>query len=146
MSQPLQPPLADGSLLAAIDLGSNSFHLIVARVEHGEMRPVEALAEKVQLGAGLVDGKLSAEAIARGLDCLARFAQMLGSVDPERIRVVGTNALRMADNRREFTLPAQRILGAPVDVVYGREEARLVYLHLPGRTDSRGARGCDLRT
>ena len=128
MSQPLQPPLADGSLLAAIDLGSNSFHLIVARVEHGEMRPVEALAEKVQLGAGLVDGKLSAEAIARGLDCLARFAQMLGSVDPERIRVVGTNALRMADNRREFTLPAQRILGAPVDVVYGREEARLVYL------------------
>ncbi|MDP4916577.1 MAG: Ppx/GppA family phosphatase [Haliea sp.] len=123
-----QTPLADGSLLAAVDLGSNSFHLIVARIEHGEMRPVEALAEKVQLGAGLVEGRLSDEAIARGLDCLARFAQMLGSVDPERLRIVGTNALRLAHNRREFTVPAQRILGAPVDVVYGREEARLVYL------------------
>ena len=123
-----QEPLADGSLLAAIDLGSNSFHLIVARVEHGEMRPVEALAEKVQLGAGLADNRLSPDAIERGLDCLARFAQMLGSVDAERIRVVGTNALRVADNRRDFTRPAQQILGAPVDVVYGREEARLVYL------------------
>ncbi|MDO8863215.1 Ppx/GppA phosphatase family protein [Haliea sp. E1-2-M8] len=121
-------PLPDGSLLAAVDLGSNSFHLIVARVEHGEMRPVEVLAEKVQLGAGLVDNRLSPEAIERGLDCLARFAQMLGSVEAERIRVVGTNALRVADNRREFTRPAQQILGAPVDVVYGREEARLVYL------------------
>lgn len=121
-------PLPDGSLLAAIDLGSNSFHLIVARAEHGEMRPVEVLAEKVQLGAGLVDNRLSQAAIDRGLDCLARFAQMLGSVDAERIRVVGTNALRVADNRRDFTRPAQQILGAPVDVVYGREEARLVYL------------------
>ena len=121
-------PLPDGSLLAAIDLGSNSFHLIVARVEHGEMRPVEVLAEKVQLGAGLVDNRLSPDAIERGLDCLARFAQMLGTVSTERIRVVGTNALRVADNRREFTRPAQQILGAPVDVIYGREEARLVYL------------------
>jgi exopolyphosphatase / guanosine-5'-triphosphate,3'-diphosphate pyrophosphatase len=121
-------PLPDGSLLAAIDLGSNSFHLIVARVEHGEMRPVEVLAEKVQLGAGLVDNRLSPDAIERGLDCLARFAQMLGSVSAERIRVVGTNALRVADNRRDFTGPAQQILGAPVDVIYGREEARLVYL------------------
>lgn len=128
MESPAHEPLSDGSLLAAIDLGSNSFHLIVARVEHGEMRPVEALAEKVQLGAGLADNRLSPEAIERGLDCLARFAQMLGSVDAERIRVVGTNALRVADNRRDFTGPAQQILGAPVDVVYGREEARLVYL------------------
>lgn len=121
-------PLPHGSLLAAIDLGSNSFHLIVARVKHGEMRPVEVLAEKVQLGAGLVDNRLSPDAIERGLDCLARFAQMLGSVSAERIRVVGTNALRVADNRRDFTGPAQQILGAPVNVIYGREEARLVYL------------------
>jgi exopolyphosphatase/guanosine-5'-triphosphate,3'-diphosphate pyrophosphatase len=65
----------DGSLLAAIDLGSNSFHLLIARVEHGEIRPVEALAEKVQLGAGLEDQRLSAVAINRGLECLARFGQ-----------------------------------------------------------------------
>ncbi|MEM8662037.1 MAG: Ppx/GppA family phosphatase, partial [Pseudomonadota bacterium] len=62
--------LPDGSLLAAIDLGSNSFHLIVAKVEHGELRPVEALAEKVQLGAGLENERLSDAAIGRGLECL----------------------------------------------------------------------------
>ena len=120
--------LAEGSLLAAIDLGSNSFHLLIARIEHGAMRPVEALAEKVQLGAGLEDDQLSQDAIDRGLACLGRFAQLLGSVTPERVRVVGTNALRMARNRRDFTLPASRILGTRVDVIYGREEARLIYL------------------
>lgn len=121
-------PLPEGSLLAAIDLGSNSFHLIVARVEHGEVRPVETLAEKVQLGAGLENNLLSRESIDRGLQCLARFGQLLGSVEPERLRVVATHTLRVADNRRDFTRPAREILGAPVDVVYGREEARLVYL------------------
>ncbi|MFV8816206.1 exopolyphosphatase [Haliea sp. E17] len=121
-------PLTDGSLLAAIDLGSNSFHLIIARVEHGEMRPVEVLSEKVQLGAGVVDDQLSEEAIQRGLECLARFAQLLSSVEPERVRVVGTNALRQAHNRRDFTVPAAEILGTRIDVIYGSEEARLVYL------------------
>jgi exopolyphosphatase/guanosine-5'-triphosphate,3'-diphosphate pyrophosphatase len=123
-----QQPLPEGSLLAAIDLGSNSFHLIIAKIEHGEMRPVEALAEKVQLGAGLEDGRLSQDAIDRGLECLTRFAQLLGSVEPERVRAVGTNALRVAKNRRAFTKPARKILGTKVDVIYGREEARLVYL------------------
>lgn len=123
-----ETPAPDGSLLAAIDLGSNSFHLIVARVEHGEIRPVEALAEKVQLGAGLEDHLLSAEAITRGLECLARFGQLLGSVEPERLRIVATHTLRVAHNRRDFTRPARALLGSPVDVVYGREEARLVYL------------------
>jgi exopolyphosphatase/guanosine-5'-triphosphate,3'-diphosphate pyrophosphatase len=123
-----QDPLPDGSLLAAIDLGSNSFHLIIAKIEHGEMRPVEALAEKVQLGAGLENGRLSSDAIERGLECLSRFAQLLESVEPKRIRVVGTNALRQAKNRLDFTLPARDILGTRVDVIYGREEARLVYL------------------
>ena len=121
-------PLPDGSLLAAVDLGSNSFHLIIAKTEHGEMRPVDVRSEKVQLGAGLEDGRLSGEAIERGLECLSRFAQMLESVDHDRIRIVGTNALRVAKNRRDFTQPARAILGARVDVVYGREEARLVYL------------------
>ena len=125
---PSANPLPDGSQLAALDIGSNSFHLIVARIEHGEMRPVQVLAEKVQLGAGLKDGSLSHDAIQRGLDCLSRFSQVLQSVETERIRVVGTNALRRAHNRRDFTEPAQRILGCPVDVIYGREEARLVYL------------------
>lgn len=120
--------LPDGSILAALDLGSNSFHLIVARIEHGEMRPVEVLAEKVQLGAGLEHGLLSGAAIQRGLDCLSRFAQLLDSLGPTRIRAVGTNALRQAKNRLDFIMPASEILGTRVDVIYGREEARLVYL------------------
>ena len=128
MEEEEQQPLPEGSQLAAIDLGSNSFHLIIAKIEHGEMRPVEVLAEKVQLGAGLENGELSDEAIERGLECLTRFAQLLDSVEPERIRVVGTNALRVAKNRRDFTKPAKRILGTKVDVIYGHEEARLVYL------------------
>lgn len=123
-----QDVLPEGSQLAAIDLGSNSFHLIIAKIEHGEMRPVEALAEKVQLGAGLENDMLSDDAIQRGLDCLSRFAQLLGSVGPERVRVVGTHALRLAKNRSAFTVPAKRILGTRVDVIYGLEEARLVYL------------------
>lgn len=128
MEVDIQQDLPDGSLLAAIDLGSNSFHLIIAKIEHGEMRPVEALAEKVQLAAGLQNDVLSNEAIQRGLDCLSRFAQLLGTVGPERVRVVGTHALRVAKNRRAFTVPAKRILGTRVDVIYGLEEARLVYL------------------
>jgi len=121
-------PLPEGSLLAALDLGSNSFHLIIAKIDHGELRPVETLAEKVQLGAGLHDGILSEEAIERGLACLTRFAQLLESVDVQRIRVVGTNALRVAKNRWGFTWQARQILGTGVDVIYGAEEARLVYL------------------
>ena len=123
-----QDALPDGSTLAAVDLGSNSFHLIIARKEHGEMRPIEVLAEKVQLGAGLEGGHLSQESMERGLDCLSRFAQLLESIEPQRVRAVGTNALRQAKNRLDFVMPASEILGTRVDVIYGREEARLVYL------------------
>ncbi|MEL7044454.1 MAG: exopolyphosphatase [Pseudomonadota bacterium] len=129
MNEAPKDDLTDGSLLAAVDLGSNSFHLLIARIEHGEIRPTQALSEKVQLAAGLSeDRRLSREAIERGLDCLRRFAQLLKSVEPERLRVVGTSALRRARNRREFTEQARQILAAPIEVIYGREEARLVYL------------------
>ena len=120
--------LPDGAVLAAIDLGSNSFHLIIARVEHEEVRIIETLSEKVQLGAGLRRGELDAAAIQRGIACLSQFKQMLDSVSPFRLRIVGTNALRQARNRRAFTIPAETLLGAPVEVIYGSEEARLVYL------------------
>jgi exopolyphosphatase/guanosine-5'-triphosphate,3'-diphosphate pyrophosphatase len=121
-------PLEEGQLLAAIDLGSNSFHLIVARLEHGELKPIDARGEKVQLAAGLVNRKLSQEAIGRGLECLARFSQVLQRVEPRRLRVVGTSALRQAKNREAFTTAAENLLGVPVDVIYGKEEARLIYL------------------
>src|SRR5690606_23946393 len=89
--------------IAAIDLGSNSFHMVIARVEHGEVRPVERLAETVQLAAGMTDGRLAEAAMARGLECLARFRQALDALAPGDVRVVGTNALRVARNGREFS-------------------------------------------
>jgi len=122
------PSAAEGSLLAAIDLGSNSFHLIIARVEHGEIKPIHTLGERVQLGAGFDNGRLAEEAMERGIDCLTRFAQLLEGVEIASIRVVGTHALRQAKNRRQFTDAAEKLLGVPIDVVYGREEARLIYL------------------
>ena len=116
------------SLLAAIDLGSNSFHLIIAKSDFGELRPVQALAEKVQLGETSSAATLTPGAIDRGLACLERFKQLIDSTAPAKIRIVGTNALRRAKNRLDFIEPAEQILGAPIDVIYGREEARLIYL------------------
>ena len=120
--------MPEGATLAALDLGSNSFHLIVAKVEHQEMRPIETLTEKVQLGAGLKNDLLDTAAMERGLACLARFKQVLNSVEPFRTRVVGTHTLRRARNRHEFTQRAEQLLGVNVEVIYGREEARLIYL------------------
>ena len=119
---------AEGKLLAAIDLGSNSFHMVVARVEHGEARPVEKLADNVQLAAGLEDGYLDDHSIARGLECLARFRQALEMLKPDAVRVIGTNSLRVAKNARRFRHGAEAILGHPLEIISGREEARLVYL------------------
>ncbi|UAW98597.1 exopolyphosphatase [Halopseudomonas nanhaiensis] len=126
MVQTEQP---DFPLVAAIDLGSNSFHMVLARVDHGEIRILERLGEKVQLAAGLNDdGDLSEEAMQRGLDCLRRFAQLINGLPAGAVRVVGTNALREARNRTQFIRQVRQIVGHPVDVVSGREEARLIYL------------------
>lgn len=121
---------SDGQpLVAAIDLGSNSFHMIVARVEQGEIRPVERLGEKVQLAAGLgKDGNISEQAMERGLKCLAQFAQYLSGRPVQAIRVVGTNALRKAKNSADFVEKASKILTQPIEIIAGREEARLIYL------------------
>ncbi len=116
-------------LIAAIDLGSNSFHLIVARMDHGELRPVERIGEKVQLAAGLdEDNNLTEEAMERGLVCLRKLGQYCSDMADASIRVVGTNALRKARNSQEFAQRAEAILGHPVDIIAGREEARLIYL------------------
>ncbi|SDT89467.1 exopolyphosphatase [Halopseudomonas salegens] len=119
----------DHPLIAAIDLGSNSFHMVLARVEQGEIRLLERLGEKVQLAAGLdAEGMLSEDAMQRGLDCLRRFAQLINGLPRGAVRVVGTNALREARNRASFMRPAQQLLGHRVEVISGREEARLIYL------------------
>ncbi len=116
-------------LVAAIDLGSNSFHMIVARVEQGEIRPVERLGQKVQLASGLNGhDEITVEAMERGFSCLEQFAQYLAGHTFHAVRVVGTNALRKARNSKAFVDKAQAILGYPIEIIAGREEARLIYL------------------
>ncbi|WP_447744565.1 exopolyphosphatase [Pseudomonas nicosulfuronedens] len=116
-------------MIAAIDLGSNSFHMVLAKADHGEIRILERLGEKVQLAAGIgEDRMLTEEAMQRGYDCLKQFAQFIHGMPLGSVRVVGTNALREARNRAEFIREADRILGHPVEVISGREEARLIYL------------------
>ncbi len=117
------------SLIAAIDLGSNSFHMVVAKAQNGEIRILERLGEKVQLAAGIdEERKLNEESMQRGLDCLKRFAQLINGMPLGAVRIVGTNALREARNRNEFIVRAEEILGHTVEVISGREEARLIYL------------------
>ena len=125
----MQTEQPDFPLVAAIDLGSNSFHMVLARVDHGEIKILERLGEKVQLAAGLnEDGDLTEESMQRGLDCLRRFAQMINGLPEGAVRIVGTNALREARNRGQFIRQVRQIVGHRVDVVSGREEARLIYL------------------
>lgn len=128
-------------LLGAIDLGSNSFHLAIARLDHGEVRKVASISEKVQLAAGLDENNiLSEEAMQRGLDCLHRFAQHVTEVNPALLRVVATNALRKAANAQEFIKRANLLLPKPIEIIAGREEARLIYLgvsHSNASTDKR---------
>ncbi|TXD96933.1 exopolyphosphatase [Psychrobacter frigidicola] len=135
------PLLDDDELIAAIDIGSNSFHLAIARLDHGEVRKVTSMSEKVQLAAGLDEHNiLGAAAERRGLECLSRFVARLDSVAPERIRIVATNALRQAKNANDFIERANKILPKPIEVIAGREEARLIYLgvsHTNASSDKR---------
>ncbi|RTR03421.1 exopolyphosphatase [Halomonas nitroreducens] len=115
--------------LAAIDLGSNSFHLLVANYQDDRLQVVARLGEKVQLAAGLdEDGLLGEDAMTRALDCLARFAPFLEGIGRRDLRVVGTNALRDAANSQDFIERAEALLGTRIEVIAGREEARLIYL------------------
>ncbi|WP_020682426.1 hypothetical protein [Marinobacterium rhizophilum] len=128
-TRPSATAAASPSLLAAIDLGSNSFHMVVAQLVDGEVKLQDVMSEKVQLAAGLnADKVLSEEAQQRGLECLARFAQRVSDLPRRSIRIVGTNALREAVNSREFLKRAEAILHTPLEIIPGREEARLIYL------------------
>jgi exopolyphosphatase/guanosine-5'-triphosphate,3'-diphosphate pyrophosphatase len=116
-------------VVAAIDLGSNSFHMIVARIANGHVQMLDRLREMVQLAAGL-DGRnrLSEESQLRALDCLGRFGQRLRQIPPEQLRIVGTNTLRQARNSAEFLTRAEAVLGHNIEIISGHEEARLIYL------------------
>ncbi len=121
-------PLQDGDLLAAVDLGSNSFHLVVARYSLGQLKPIDRLHDSVRLAAGLnPDGSLDPVRRESALACLARFGQRLRSIPPERQRAVATNTFRQMRSPRAFLMAAEEALGHPIEIVSGREEARLIY-------------------
>ena len=134
--QPIRPIETDQ--FAAVDLGSNSFHLLVARLHGDQIKVVDRLREQVRLAAGLTpDKQLSVEAEQRALACLERFGQRLRGFPPGSVRAVGTNTLRKARNSREFLVQARRVLGHEIQVVSGFEEARLIYLGEIGRASCR---------
>jgi exopolyphosphatase/guanosine-5'-triphosphate,3'-diphosphate pyrophosphatase len=117
------------SILAAVDLGSNSFRLQVARVEGEQLYMLDGLREPVRLAEGLSEDKfLSAEAQQRALEALARFAERVRDLPGAAVRAVGTNALRVARNAPDFIVQAEHVLGFPIEVISGLEEARLIYL------------------
>jgi len=114
--------------LAAVDLGSNSFRLEIGRVDHGQIQRAEYLKETVRLGNGLDSARnLTPEAMQRGWDALARFGERLAGFKRSEVRAVATQTLREARNRDEFLLRARTVLGFGIDVIPGREEARLIY-------------------
>ena len=116
------------SVIAAVDLGSNSFHMVVARDQHGQLKIVDRIREMVRLGAGLdASGMISQEAQDRAIGCLRRFGQRMQEMHAHSVRVVGTNTFRRARNSGAFIQRAEEALGHPIQVISGVEEARLVY-------------------
>jgi exopolyphosphatase/guanosine-5'-triphosphate,3'-diphosphate pyrophosphatase len=119
----------DRETMAALDLGSNSFHLVVARVDAEGVHVLDDRRVMVRLAEGLdASGRLERAVERRALACLDRFGATLRPLPRGAVRVVGTNALRKAKNAREFVRRAEALLGHPIDIVSGREEARLTYL------------------
>ncbi|MBK5930612.1 Ppx/GppA phosphatase family protein [Halochromatium salexigens] len=127
MADPFQPAPPDS--FAAVDLGSNSFHLLVARIDGGSLQTIDRYKEMVRLGEGLTEDKdLLPEVSERALACLERIGQRLRGVEATNVRAVGTNTLRQLRPETGFLEQAEQRLGHPIEVIAGREEARLVYL------------------
>jgi exopolyphosphatase/guanosine-5'-triphosphate,3'-diphosphate pyrophosphatase len=122
-------PVNQYTTLGAVDLGSNSFHLAIGRVVDDQVYPLDSIKETVRLATGLTpDRNLDADAQDRALRALKRFSERLAGMPREAVRVVGTNALRVARNAGPFLRQAEEALGFPIEVIPGREEARLIYL------------------
>ena len=133
--------MAEARQMVAIDLGSNSFHMVVARMADGQLSIIDRLHERVSLASGLDErNNLTVEAQQRGIDCLRRFGERMPTGDDVRVRAVGTNTLRKARNARAFLQKAREALGRPVEVINGREEARLIYLGVAHSTGGNGGR------
>jgi len=129
-------------ILAAVDLGSNSFRLQVARVEGDQLYMLDGLREPVRMAAGLTSDKhLDTDSQQRAFDALARIAERLRDLPRQAVRAVGTNTFRVAKNAADFIPQAEHILGFPIEVIAGHEEARLIYIGvahgLPQSPDNR---------
>jgi exopolyphosphatase / guanosine-5'-triphosphate,3'-diphosphate pyrophosphatase len=121
--------MARHDTLAAVDLGSNSFHLQIGRVVGGQIYPLDSVREVVRLGAGLTaEKRIDRSTQAAALEALAKFAERLRGFPRQAVRAVGTNALRIAKNSSPFLRDARAVLGFPIEVISGREEARLIYI------------------
>lgn len=139
------PDLASDHLesgpIAAIDIGSNSFHLITARINNGALQPLVMDKQIVRLADGLgEDGKLSEAAMERGLDVLRNFARTIEEIPPDSIRAVATFTLRRARNAKEFVRRAREFMPAPIEIISGDEEARLIYQGVAHTNHNEGQR------
>lgn len=118
----------EGREIAAIDLGSNSFHMIVARIVNGTIQILSRLKQKVQLAEGLDENnQLSQAAISRGVNCLSLFAERLQGFPADNVNVVGTYTLRTATNKDEFLRQAQAVFPYPINIISGQAEAKMIY-------------------
>ena len=141
VTSPEAAPAWPPGQLAAVDIGSNSFRLEIGQLVAGKYRRIDYLKDTVRLGAGLdADGLLADAAAERGLACLARFAERLRGCPPHQVRAVATQTLREARNRDAFLDRAQRALGLPIEVISGREEARLIFAGVARLQSSRRPR------
>ncbi|MBW2456599.1 MAG: exopolyphosphatase [Deltaproteobacteria bacterium] len=132
---------ADDRTVAGVDLGSNSFHMIVARLDDGTVHVVDRLRERVRLAAGFDEERnLSDEAQERALQCLERFGQRIRHMRADGVRAVGTNTLRQAGNGAVLLERAGQALGHPIEIIAGREEARLIYLGMAHTMAGEGER------
>lgn len=114
--------------VAAVDLGSNSFHMIVCNLVDGNLQTVDRIKEMVRLASGLDKRNyLDADTQARALECLERFGQRIRNLPPESVRIVGTSTLRLAKNAGQFLDKAEKALNHPIHIISGIEEARLIY-------------------
>ena len=112
----------------AIDLGSNSFHMLVVRVVDDEIHVVDKIRKRVRLAAGLTAARmLEPHVRQRALKCLRNFGQRLVDIPVENVRVCATNTFRKLADGEAFTRAAETALGYPIDIISGQEEARLVY-------------------
>jgi exopolyphosphatase/guanosine-5'-triphosphate,3'-diphosphate pyrophosphatase len=127
--------------VAAVDLGSNSFHMVIARYVEHDLHILDRLREPVRLADALQQGDvIRGEVADRAVACLERFGQRLRGIPAPQVRAVGTNTLRRAKNRRSFAREVQRALGHPVAVISGQEEARLIYLGISHTNPMEGVR------